>query len=321
MLPRKQILALTGSSTIEIGERVQSLWSGYGEIMRVDIDGVPAIVKHVTPPQSGQHPRGWNTNRSHERKLRSYDVELAWYRDWSSACDSGCRVPRTLAVTAPDTGGWLFVLEDLDASGFSQRRGLLDRAGVTLCLEWLAEFHATFLGESPIGLWEIGTYWHLETRPDELAEMADGDLKGAAAAIDAALSGARYRTFVHGDAKVANFCFTPDGRGVAAVDFQYVGGGCGMKDVAYLLGSCLDEQECQKGEAEYLEVYFAALRASLARRRVQVNITDLETEWRTLFPLAWTDFYRFLAGWSPGHPKMNPYSERVARQVLAALGT
>jgi len=40
---------------------------------------------------------------------------------------------------------------------------------------------------------------------------------------------------VHGDAKLANFCFSRDGKKVAAVDFQYVDGGCGMKDLSRII--------------------------------------------------------------------------------------
>ena len=51
---------------------------------------------------------------------------------------------------------------------------------------------------------------------------------------------ARWVRDVHGDAKVDNFCV---GTGaVAAVDFQYVGGGVGVQDVVYLLASCLDAE-------------------------------------------------------------------------------
>jgi Ser/Thr protein kinase RdoA (MazF antagonist) len=242
---------------------------------------------------------------------------LAWYQNAASRCGDACRVPRSIAAEALDGGGWLFVLEDLDAAGFPGRRGRLEADGVARCLRWLAAFHATFLGTDPDGLWEIGTYWHLDTRPDELEEMPDGPLKGAAAEIDRSLNAARFRSFVHGDAKVANFCFAPDGSAVAAVDFQYVGGGCGMKDVAYFLGSCLDERECEAGEQEHLAIYFEALHRALADR--EVDAAALEAEWRALYPLAWTDFYRFLAGWCPGHPKMNPYSERLAREVVATL--
>ena len=44
-----------------------------------------------------------------------------------------------------------------------------------------------------------------------------------------------------------------DGKAVAAVDFQYVGAGCGMKDVAYLLGSCLDDKGHEALEADLLD--------------------------------------------------------------------
>ena len=42
-------------------------------------------------------------------------------------------------------------------------------------------------------------------------------------------------------------------------------------------------------------------------------------EWRPLYDLAWTDFHRFVKGWSPGHWKIHNYSERKAREVVAGL--
>ncbi|MGE9289409.1 MAG: choline kinase, partial [Puniceicoccales bacterium] len=38
-----------------------------------------------------------------------------------------------------------------------------------------------------------------------------------------------------------------------------------------------------------------------------------------LYPVAWTDFHRFLKGWSPGHWKIHGYSERLSRSVMANL--
>jgi len=192
-------------------------------------------------------------------------------------------------------------------------------AQMQVCLSWLAHFHATFMGKSPAGLWQVGTYWHLETRPDELEVLDDEELKMAAGQIDQCLSDARYQTFVHGDAKLANFCFSGNGEKVAAVDFQYVGGGCGMKDVAYFIGSCFYEEDCERYETQLLDYYFSELRDALKKRNNTIDMDDIEQEWRRLYPVAWTDFHRFMKGWSPGHWKIHSYSERLSRQVVTEL--
>ena len=140
-----------------------------------------------------------------------------------------------------------------------------------------------------------------------------------AGAVDARLRSSPYQTLVHGDAKLANFCFSADGATVAAVDFQYVGRGCGMKDGAYLIGSCLDEAACAETESALLDHYFAHLRKALNQHAQTVDHAGLEAEWRALYPYAWTDFQRFLKGWSPGHWKVHGYSERLARTVINAL--
>jgi len=46
---------------------------------------------------------------------------------------------------------------------------------------------------------------------------------------------------------------------------------------------------------------------------------ELEVDWRSLYRVAWADFHRFLKGWSPDHWKLSDYSERVTREVIAAL--
>ena len=264
----KRLRALTGARSVVRGERMQSLWSGYGEIVRVYLDGAPRIVKHVRPPL-----------HAHPRKLRSYRVERAWYVRYASLCGDDCRVPRCEASWSNGTES-MFVLEDLDAAGYAGRRSHLSPEELRQCLRWLARFHATFLDCTPEELWEVGTYWHLATRPDELRAMQDAKLRRAAPELDARLNGARFQTFVHGDAKPANFCFGSDR--VAAVDFQYVGGGPGIKDVAYLLWG-------GRGSDEALELYFSELRKAGAGK--------VETEWRELYDIAVRDFGRFLDGW------------------------
>lgn len=315
------VLEKTGATKILSSEVIQELWSGYGQIEKVKLQGVSVasvVVKHVKPPQSSHHPRGWNTNLSHQRKLKSYEVETAWYQQWSRECDDSCRVPLCFGV-AKIGEEVVIIMEDLDASGFAIRKSTVSWSDIVNCLSWLANFHATFLENEPEQLWETGTYWHLATRPDELKELEDLQLKEVAQRLDEKLNKASFKTFVHGDAKLANFCFSDDGESVAGVDFQYVGGGCGMKDVAYFIGSCLNEGECESKESQLLDVYFAELLRSVKEKKPAVDHELLEKEWRALFSIAWTDFHRFLKGWSPDHWKINSYSEKMARQVIKDL--
>lgn len=314
-------LKATGASDIYKIEKIQSLWSGYGDIIRYglhDSELESVVIKHVKLPKGGRHILGWNSNLSHERKVKSYEVETTWYGKYSHLCDDKCRIPHCLAFESKNDEV-LMILEDLDSVGFPNRKRSISQSQISACLEWLANFHATFLGEKPEGLWEIGTYWHLETRPEELQVLTDKSLKGAAPKIDKVLMNCQYQTFVHGDAKLANFNFSNDGTKVAAVDFQYVGGGIGMKDVAYFIGSVYYEEECEKAEQKLLDIYFNALKTALVSKNKSVDPEDVEKEWRTLYPVAWTDFHRFMKGWSPGHWDRNSYSERISRAVIEGL--
>ena len=315
------ILKATGAHELFEINKIQDLWSGYGVIMRYGLRGSnvqTVVVKHVRLPKGATHPRGWNTDLSHDRKLKSYEVETAWYRQWSSYCDDSCYVPECFAFETHEDEVWI-VLEDLNNTGFAGRRTSVSLSEIKVCLKWLAHFHATFMGKLPENLWEVGTYWHLDTRPDELDVLDDIALKEAAKAIDQKLQNSPFQTFVHGDAKLANFCFSKRGEKVAAVDFQYVGGGCGMKDVAYFIGSCVHEEECGELETQLLDYYFTVLTNAVKIKQKDVDTQALETDWRSLYPVAWTDFHRFIKGWSPDHWKINSYSERLAQKVVENL--
>lgn len=304
-------------------ERIQSLWSGYGEIFRVALTGAEvetAIVKWVKPPA---HVRGSGEGASHARKCRSYDVEKRWYGSFAGQCDDACRVPRSFGARA-GKGEWLLLLEDLDAAGFPERRRDPDGSELDACIAWLAAFHARFLGVAPEGLWKTGTYWHLETRPDELAATEDGALREAAPVLDRKLRECVHQTLVHGDAKPANFCFGGERGGdarVAAVDFQYVGGGCGMKDVAYLLSGG-SGNAAEAVEARLLDRYFVHFRAALSGLAEPAHPFDaeaIEAEWRALYPIARADYHRFLAGWATDYWRRDTHAQRLVREVLRSL--
>jgi len=310
---RSIILQRTGASSLFEKAVIQELWSGYGKIMRVGLENASVdsvVIKHVQIPIYKNHPRGWNTDIGHRRKVKSYKVETAWYDLYSK--NSNARLPKCLAIETKNDEV-LIVMEDLDEAGYHLRKGVVTWEEIAKCLAWLAQFHASYLGKNPDGLWKVGTYWHLETRPQELAVLDDQRLREAAPVIDEKLNSCDYKTFVHGDAKLANFCFAEGGQ-VAGLDFQYAGGGCGMKDVAYFIGSCLNESDCERLEARILDTYFEHLQSEMKERN-----EALEIEWRSLYRVAWADFHRFLKGWSPGHWKINSYSERITTEVINKL--
>lgn len=313
---QKIVLRAAGAERLAGEELIQTLWGGYGRLLRVRLKGgncASVVVKHVSFPGKTKH-----SDLSHQRKLKSYQVETAWYQRWSQRCGETCRVPHCLRIAAHGDEV-LMVLEDLDATGFEGRRQHVTMDELVVGLQWLANFHATFMGEHPDKLWKTGTYWHLATRPDELAVLDDAPLRRAASAIEKALKSSPFQTFVHGDAKLANFCFSRDGRNVAAVDFQYVGGGCGMKDVAYYIGSCLREDDCEKFETVLLDHYFASLKQALQLMNKNVDGELVESDWRSLYHTAWADFHRFIKGWCPEEWGQNSYSERITRDVISRL--
>ncbi|MEZ9697713.1 phosphotransferase [Vibrio sp. 10N.261.46.E12] len=326
---------------------IQRLWGGYGELVRLvfsqesSAELKSVIVKHVALPDKAEHPKGWNTKLSHQRKVHSYQVETAWYQSFTQQWDDRCPVPVGLQCELQENE-WLIVMQDLADIGFpltsqfdvlaasdesvvkdtQPRYTSVEIKQHNACLKWLAHFHAKHIHidkEQSTPLWPVGTYWHLDTRPDELNALADLPLKNQAKNIDRLLRECPYQTLVHGDAKLANFCFDSKSENAAAVDFQYVGHGCAMKDVALFMSSAIRPQDCTELESQVLDTYFKHLKEALVHYQPQLSFDDVEKAWRPMFYVAWADFQRFVKGWSPEHWKINPYTEQLTLRVLTQL--
>jgi aminoglycoside phosphotransferase len=338
-------------------QTVQSLWSGYGEIARYGAVGTSSvsglaslqksnaghktcIAKVVDLGQKTQHPKGWNTDVSHQRKLSSYLNEKAFYQHFAAFTNERCKVPQLIAASSSQEITWL-LMQDLDGAGFSLRSINPSNVLIELGICWLANFHACFMQDTHCHAesqpWEnnkqawlahkkkvfkIGTYWHLGTRLQEWQSMPETDLKRTAKQIDERLNQARFQTLLHGDAKIANFCIHSSKDKIAAVDFQYVGFGCPVKDLVYFLGSCAGEVDLQTNTRRWLDLYLSELIQALKLKmgdKSTVLLGELAAESRALYSLAWADFERFLMGWSPQHKKLNAYSAQQARIALSQL--
>ena len=317
---KNKLLKIINGKKITNIQLVQGAWGGYGQLLRISSTNSQyksVIVKLINTPQPSTHPKGWNTDLSHRRKLTSYQVESYWYQHYAEMHQQEhCYLPRCI-YAGTDEKQQILVLEDLSEKGFpivKQRCSLIEAKA---CLTWLAEFHTLHLQRPPEGLWPTGSYWHLATRPDELYHLQDPDLKAAAAHIDKILLECPFQTLIHGDAKLANFCFSENGKHVAAVDFQYVGRGCGMKDVILFISSALQPKDCDQHAPLLVNHYFDALKQACAKRNVDGK--QLESVWRPLYCIAWADFQRFVKGWSSNHWKINSYSESLTAQALGIL--
>lgn len=317
------ILDVTGAERVEKAELIQPLWNRYGELLRVTLQGGASesvILKHIRLPEVVDHPKGFHSKISHDRKMKSYQAEFHWYRDFNdhNLKDQTSVTPRMIGASQSD-GLQAILLEDLVLAGFRQAPKSVSWDQVKVLLSWLGCFHAKYLGTEPDGLWRTGTYWHLKTRPEELQVLWEEDPRLAQMAwfIDRNLENCKYKTILHGDAKLANFLFLRDHSKAAAVDFQYIGGGCGMKDVAYLIGSCMEETEIEKRESEILDFYFETFKKGTHLPSADLNAVELE--WRKLYPFAVADFHRFIKGWSPGHWKINSYAERLTQEVQKTI--
>ncbi len=347
--------------TVEKIEVVQSLWSGYGEISRFKVTNNQTnpffcILKYVDLTKQADHPRGWSGEFAHTRKLNSYINELNFYQECAGSPKNLGRIPKLFASQCKHNFIWL-LMEDLDHQGFQYRiepsvlytnddntftavqtsqlspyNIKLNTSNyleiIRLTIKWLAVLHADYTNHIPESLNMKGTYWHLATRPDELNQMPNSKLKRTASIIDSKLNDATFQTLLHGDAKIANFCFSElhskseqtHGK-VAAVDFQYVGKGVGVKDLIYFLGSCFDESKLFIYANELIECYFEELKINLQNKSPlsKTEIQLLEKEWRYLICFAWADFERFLQGWAPRHPKLNGYSGLQTKEALKQI--
>ena len=291
---------------IEMGDTLTSLWSGCGSIVECMLDAEPCVIKAIKIPRHINHPKIKQSEFALKRKQQSYKVEYNFYRLYSAYLPTSAK-SITCINAINDGDDYALVFKNFTQYGFAQASSQHIKA----ILNWLAFFHAFNLNKPAKGLWQQGNYWHLSTRPDEfnkLKQSADekSDIKNAAHKIDKKLQSSHYKTLIHGDAKLANFAANEQSE-ILAYDFQYVGAGVGICDVMYFMTSCLSDEQLHTCADEYLRYYFSQLKNALLVYQPQINADDVIAKWHALWPLAWADFYRFLAGWSPTHFKINSY--------------
>lgn len=316
----EQLKTLLNDTSLQKVETIQSLWSGYGEVTRFYSPNQDRcyVVKMIKLQRVSTHPRGWNSDIGHQRKLDSFYVEASFYRDYSNLTSELNYTPKLIAEWQSDDL-LVLVMEDLQQLGYATQFDQADDTTFDQALAWLAHFHGQFMFNQAHKLWPIGTYWHLETRQEELFSMPTSRYKDNAESISQRLNEGNFQTLVHGDAKLQNMCFDLSQNRVAGVDFQYVGKGVGVKDLAYLSASSLsNEQLFNKGD-DILRQYLALLETTLRDYQIPFDPSQLKDEYTRLYPFAWADYYRFLLGWNAQSAKISDYMVQQSELALNLL--
>jgi aminoglycoside phosphotransferase (APT) family kinase protein len=269
------------------------LWGGMGYVYNVSIGDIEIIVKRVSPLPKHQK----RISQGDKRKADSYQVEANFYEHLAMYLleEKALDIPRRYHVERDD--GVIICMSKLTGHVRS-----IDQEETFAVLKWLATLHAATWGDmattavEKYGLQPVGSYWHLDTRPDEHMSMRNsgwnGRLKRAARAIDERLKRDKMQCCVHGDAKDANMLFHHDREKnnlrVSMYDFQYCGKSPPTKDLAYFL--CVAAHD---NDRKYVEYYHEQLLKCLGPN-------DYRPTWKELddsLQLAYCDWARFMAGW------------------------
>ncbi|WP_125781573.1 phosphotransferase [Pseudoalteromonas rubra] len=295
----------------------QALWSGCGHIYKFTYQNEALVAKVAAVPEQLTHRHITQSQHSLRRKHRSYLKELNFYRQTARHYVHACSLPEVKALAQQDDV-FICVFTDFEAQGY-HNVSKADPEQVGQMLRWLASFHAVGLVSPALTDTDVqGNYWHLNTRPDEYARMASGQLKHYASEIDRQLNTCAFQTCIHGDAKLANFAFS--GKDALGYDFQHIGKGIGISDVMLLLTSLYSDPQLEMHAQTCLDQYFEFLNKALSTHWPETKINALEKSWRLLWSFVWADFQRFLLGWKPDHPKLTSYMLRQSELCLKQLG-
>jgi hypothetical protein len=241
--------------------------------------GQVMIVKYIEPRLGDSNKK----DLGDQRKFDSYVVEATFFETY--ALDflqhDGICIPTPLKVEREGTKTIICMSRLENATMNNVDDGVI---------QWLANFHAATWHKDYPGLQPIGSYWHLDTRPDEYNSMPthgwEGRLKRAARAIDDFLKRDSLQCLIHGDAKDANV-MSSNGQ-VAMCDFQYCGRGSPTVDVAYFLVSSVSPHEQER----LVDLYFVTL-----CKKLSPELRPTRKQFDNNLGLAYCDYARFMSGW------------------------
>ena len=231
-------------------------------------------------------------SRNIARLTGTYVKEVNWYREVAAA--SGVPTPLChFHAIADDEVEFILILSDLAPARQGDQLAGLGLIDLVPCIEAAARLHAHLwddprLAEIPWLARDNGDLvralfpqLYLGFRERYAARLAPEILDvgaGIVAHLDAYLSREpAARTLVHGDLRIDNILFAPNGGACWLVDWQTLGCGSGATDLAYLVGTSIADP-FERSEADHRA--FDHWLAALSRYGVDPNPAALWDDYR-----------------------------------------
>lgn len=278
-------------------------------------------------------PSADEKTRAAAQTMRSYTLELNWYRDLAGKIPVAC--PQCLHAERAD-GDKVFVLllQDLSPARQGDQLAGASPQAIDAALEQAARLHAAhwsdpalpqipWLAESPTArsflLAALPSYYaafrerYASRLAPEILELGDAMI----ARMD------RYFAFTpqaltlqHRDFRIDNLLFTPDGR-VFVLDWQTIGLGAGVLDVAYLIGTSIADKDLRAAHEQAWVGRYSALLSSFGAAH------DPEALWKEYRLYALSGFVMAIVAamnvvrTERGDEMFAVMAERPARQALS----
>lgn len=262
----------------------------------------------------------------------AYIKEVSWYREL--AAGSGVAAPIChFADIEPDNVNFILILSDLAPARPGDQLAGLRPADLEPCIEAAAQLHALMWNDARLEAlpWLTRDTGDLvrtlfpqlyagfrERYASRLAPEVLDLGAGIVERLDAYLSrDYAARTIVHGDLRIDNILFDPNGERCWLVDWQTLGRGSGATDLAYLVGtSIVDPTERAAADRPAFDCWIKALQAA----GVEADIEGLWTDYRVGALSGY--FMAIFASMSVerterGDEMFAVMAERPARQALA----
>ena len=222
----------------------------------------------------------------------TYVKEVSWYREL--AAGSGVAAPDCYhAEIADDDIDFVLILSDLAPARQGDQLAGLGLPGLLPCIDAAAGLHGLLWNDPRLDTLSWLTrdngeviralfpqlYAGFRERYAERLDPGVLDLgAGIVDRLDAYLARqAAARTIVHGDLRIDNILFAPDGNRCWLVDWQTLGRGSGATDLAYLVGTSIaDPAERAAADRPAFDRWIAVLR----RRGIDPDAEALWTDYR-----------------------------------------